>query len=63
MVFHVKPRRQLFHVKQRNELHLLSYAEIAEDHIENILDIDPPGQAAESLGGRPELFGDEFLPP
>ena len=44
--------RSPFHVKQRNEPHLLSYAEIAEDDVENVLDVDPPGQPAQGLGGR-----------
>ena len=41
-------RRHAFHVKQRNESDLLSYTEIPENDVQNVLDIDPPGQPAEA---------------
>src|SRR6266702_5396303 len=49
-------RRFLFHVK-----HLLPDAEVAEDHVEDILDIDPAGDASESACGQPELLRDQIL--
>ena len=43
--------------------HLLSDTEIAEDHVENVLDIDPPGQPAEALSGQAQVLGDDVLAP
>ena len=51
----------MFHVKQRNELNLLSYAEIAKNHIKNVLDIDLTGQPAQALRRQSELLGDDIL--
>ena len=55
----------MFHVKHfvnsLNEGILLSDTELPEDHIENVLDIDPAEKPAEGMRGRPEIFGDEFV--
>ena len=36
-------------------------AEIAKDHVQNILDIDAPGQPAESRRRQAQLLGNELL--
>jgi hypothetical protein len=36
-------------------------AEVAEDHIEDVLDIDAAGEPAQSDGGEAKLFGDQLL--
>jgi hypothetical protein len=38
-------------VKQRSELKLLSYAKVPEDYVQDVLHVDPAGQAAERLRG------------
>ena len=38
-------------------------AEIAEDHVENVLDVDPAGQPAERPGGQPQFLGHQLLAP
>ena len=45
-----------------HESALLSYAEIPENDVQNILDIDPAGQPPERMGGQPQLLGDQLLP-
>jgi hypothetical protein len=40
---------------------LLPDAEIAEDHVENILDVDPPGETAKGSGGGPQLLRHQIL--
>ena len=52
--------KALFHVKQRPRL--FADAEIAKNHLQNVLDIDSAGQAAQGLGGEPQLLGDDVLP-
>ena len=32
-------------------------AEIPEDHVQDVLDVDLTGEAAERAAGQPELFG------
>src|SRR5216684_5912230 len=49
-------RRFLFHVK-----HLLPDAEVAEDHVEDVLDVDPSGDPSEPARGEPELLRHEIL--
>ena len=39
----------------------LADAEIAKDHVENILDIDPAGEPAERPRGQPQLFGEDVF--
>src|SRR5262249_2130770 len=40
---------------------LLPNTEVAEDHVEHVLDIDPAGQAAKRPGGEAQFLGDQFL--
>ena len=47
-----------FHVKQVKRL--FTDAEIAKDRIENLFDIDAPGQAAKIVGGSPQALSHEF---
>src|SRR5260370_12437539 len=49
-------RRFVFHVK-----HLLPDAEVAEDHVEDVLDVDPSGDPSEPARGEPELLCHEIL--
>ena len=39
----------------------LADAELAEDHFEDVLDIDAAGQPPQPGGGEAELLGDQFL--
>ena len=48
--------------ESRNITILLSYAELTENHIQDILDIDPAQQPSKAEGGRPQFFGGKFLP-
>ena len=36
-------------------------AEVAEDHVEDVLDVDPAGEAAERPGRQPQFLGDQLL--
>ena len=36
-------------------------AEVAEDHVQDVLDIDPAGQPPQRAGGDAELFGQQIL--
>ena len=36
-------------------------AEVAEDDVEDVLDVDPAGQPAERGGRNPQFLGDELL--
>ena len=36
-------------------------AEIAEDHVQNIFDIDPAGEPAKRRRGRSQFLGDQLL--
>ena len=45
----------------RETMALFADAEIAENDVQNVLDIDPAGQAAQRLGGKPEFLGDDIL--
>ena len=36
-------------------------AEVAEDDVQNVLDVDPAGQAAESVGGNAEFLSEEVF--
>ena len=73
-VFHVKqPKRGLFHVKQFlnpnpklfiNGLSGSSSfpdAELAKDHVENVLDIDPPQQPPQGIGRPAQLLRRQLL--
>ena len=40
---------------------LFANAEVAEYHVQNVLDIDPAGEAAERPGRKPQLFGQQVL--
>jgi len=40
---------------------LLADTEIAEDHVEHVLDIDPAGQAGQRPGGEAKLLGQEIF--
>ena len=55
----------MFHVKHSvnplNEGILLSYTELPEDHVEDVLDIDPAQKPAEGMRRGPEVFSDEFV--
>jgi len=45
-----------FHVSQN----LFADAEVVEDHVEQIFDVDAAGDAAEGAGGQSNVFGDEI---
>ena len=45
-----------FHVSQV----LLADAEVAEDYVEQIFDVDAAGDAAEGAGGQTNVFGDKI---
>ena len=49
-------RHQLRRVPESPAL-LLADAEIAEDHVEQIFDIDGTGNPAEAAQGQPKIFG------
>src|SRR5208282_1786579 len=55
----------LFHVKHtpRGVNQSFTNTEIAEDNVEDVLDIHPAGQPAERRGGRPQFLGDQLLAP
>ena len=36
-------------------------AEVAEDHVQNVLDVDPAGQPAERVRGDAQLLGQQIL--
>ena len=36
-------------------------AKVAENHVQNILHVHPPGQPAQSAGGHAEFLGDDVL--
>ena len=40
---------------------LFADAEVAENHIQDLLDIDPTGEAPERAGGDPQLLGQQIL--
>ncbi len=40
---------------------LFADAEVAENHVQNILDIDPAGEPPERAGGDPQLLGQQIL--
>ena len=53
------PTPQLFFApKQRR---LLADTEVAEDHVQDILDVDPTGQAAQGTDGDAQLLGEQIL--
>src|SRR5713101_4639033 len=41
---------------------LFSNAKITENHIQNILHVDPAGQPTERPAGEPQFFGNDILP-
>src|SRR6185437_5825510 len=41
--------------------HSFADTKFAEDHLKNILDIDPAGEPTQRRGGRSQLFGDELF--
>ena len=45
-----------FHVSQN----LFADAEVVEDYVEQIFDVDAAGDAAEGAGGQSNVFGDEI---
>ena len=40
---------------------LFADAEVAENHVQDVLDIDPAGQAPERAGGDAQLLGQQIL--
>src|SRR6185437_12095064 len=42
--------------------HSFADTKFAEDHVENVLDVDPTGEPAERCGSRSQLFGNQLLP-
>lgn len=57
--------RTPFHVKQRTILReqelsfcerLFTDAKIPEDHVEDVLDVDPAGEASQAGGSEPQLL-------
>src|SRR3982074_2213862 len=58
-----RSKRLVFHVKHSgaNSPVLLANAEVPEDHIQNILDVDPAGEAAQSARRKAQLLGDDIL--
>ena len=47
------------HAERRDRL--FADAEVAEDHVQDVLDVDPAGQAAERLAGEPQLLGQQIF--
>ena len=43
------------------EYGLFADAKVAENHVQDVLDIDPAGQPAERAGGDPQLLGQQIL--
>ena len=48
-------------VSQYSTMSLLTDTEIAEDHVEHVLDIDPAGQAGQRPGGEAKFLGQEIF--
>src|SRR5579862_3416506 len=46
--------------RRRGRAISLPDAEIAEDDVEEVLDVDPAGDAAQGAGGEAEVFGGEL---
>src|SRR5215469_12446883 len=44
---------------ERRQWNLLADAEVAEDHVEQIFDVDRTSDPAETAQGQPEIFGAE----
>lgn len=40
---------------------LFADAEVAKDHVQDILDVDAAGEAPERAGGDPQLFGQQLF--
>lgn len=40
---------------------LFADAEVAENDVQDVLDVDPPGKPAERTGGKPQLLGQQIL--
>src|SRR4029077_5231579 len=55
------PVKTVFHVKQHPINDSFTNAEVAEDLVEHVFDIDAAGQSAKGPGGVPQFFGDYFL--
>jgi hypothetical protein len=55
----------MFHVKHLGSRSpaLLSNAEIAENDVKNVFDVDPTGQAPQGSTRQAKLLGQDFLPP
>jgi len=55
----------VFHVKQTPRAANQSFTntEIAENNVEDVLDIHPAGQPAEGRCSRPQLLGDQLFAP
>ena len=52
------------HPRQERSVNLsFTNAEIPEDHVQDILDIDPAGQPAKDSRGRPQVLGDQLFAP
>ena len=74
-MFHVKHRRIRYYGPQfidpqrssdirrdaSASLPLFADAEVAEDHVQDVLDIDPAGEAPERAGGDAQLLGQQIL--
>jgi len=52
----------MFHVKHRKPDRSFPDTEIAKNHVENILDIDPARKAAKRIGGLSKLLGNNVFP-
>ena len=53
----VRPELLFWQIPRR----LFADAEVAENHVQNILDIDPAGQTAQGTGREPQLLGQQIL--
>ncbi len=60
-VFHVK-RSHVKRFVKVNETNSLTYTKFAEDHVQDILDVDPAEQPAERPSRHPQLLRRQFLP-
>ena len=68
-MFHVKQQLRswdgLFHVKQLGSKWikncLFADAEIPENHVQDVLDVDPADQPPERVSRQPQFLGDQFL--
>src|SRR6185312_10754007 len=60
-MFHVKPGSLVPVNRLNQELALLSDAELAEDDVQNVLDVDPAEQSPQRIGSGTKVLRSEFF--